>query len=507
VVSAGSMLVGMSFSLNEVALGPGTTVLSRLGVANEIVEPMRQAAVDELDKEGGLARLIKAVERFPVPVLYGLAVGKGEYLQKYLDEIADRYLMSDDEKVNQFAQGYVRAVYPRKGWDWAKEYVEKKGDWSDKHKATFLANTQFDENVWDLLEELGPDADSAYWSQINVGYAAGVDFERAARKLCEHDRPHFAVDFLSVYLHSAEYEVPTQLALDVLESLIKVTNQKQIQWGDIGYDISKRLRKVYAFVMVLCFSRMLYVEFTRGMRIEELIRCHQNAFEYFGGWTHTILYDNMAQIRLPSGRLNPLMADFLNHHGIALKTCRAYRARTKGKVERTIRYLRGNFLKGREFADLADLQVQGTHWQEEVANKRIHDTTKQRPVDLFREEKLVPLDSAPRYFVSQRVERRVSAEGFVHVSGSRYSVPPVAVGKRVVVEQGEQRIIVRSGEIIIAEHERARRSGECVADPVHVAEMWKLSLARQEVPPKPPSRLLFQPVQSTPLAIYEEVLA
>jgi hypothetical protein len=67
--------------------------------------------------------------------------------------------------------------------------------------------------------------------------------------------------------------------------------------------------------------------------------------------------------------------------------------------------------------------------------------------------------------------------------------------------------VVRSGEIIIAEHERARRSGECVADPKHVAEMWKLSLRRQEVPPKPAERLLFQAVEARPLAIYEEVLA
>jgi transposase len=285
--------------------------------------------------------------------------------------------------------------------------------------------------------------------------------------------------------------------------------QSQVDWAEVGsfIDEAGRRRKVYAFVMVLCFSRMLYVEFTLGMRIEELIRCHQNAIEYFGGWTHSILYDNMAQVRLPSGRLNPLMADFLNHHGIALKTCRPYRARTKGKVERSIRYLKDNFIKGREFADLADLQLRGTHWQEEVANKRIHDTTKQRPIDLFAQEKLVPFGSCRKYFVSRRHERTVSAEGFVHVSGSRYSVPPLIVGQKVVVEQGEQRIVVRHGRVIIAEHERARGTGECVADPRHVAEMWKLSLRRQEVPPKPQTKLLFQAVQSTPLAVYEEVLA
>lgn len=285
--------------------------------------------------------------------------------------------------------------------------------------------------------------------------------------------------------------------------------QAQVDWAEVGsfIDEAGRKRKVYAFVMLLCFSRMLYVEFTLRMRIEELIRCHEHAFEYFGGWTHTILYDNMAQVRLPSGRLNPLMADFLNHHGIALKTCRPYRARTKGKVERAIRYLKDNFLKGREFADLADLQLRGTYWQEEVANKRIHATTKQRPIDLFGQEKLVPLGLAPRYQFSVRSDRVVSAEGFVHIGGSRYSVPPRAVGKKVIVEQGEQRVVVRFGEVIIAEHDRAKRTGECVADPVHVAEMWKLSLARHEPPPRVPERLLFQAVQSTPLAVYEEVLA
>ena len=142
-----------------------------------------------------------------------------------------------------------------------------------------------------------------------------------------------------------------------------------------------------------------------------------------------------------------------------------------------------------------------------MANKRIHATTKQRPIDLFGQEKLVPVGSAPRYQFSVRSDRTVSAEGFVHIGGSRYSVPPRAVGKKVIVEQGEQRVVVRFGEVIIAEHDRAKRTGECVADPVHVAEMWKLSLARHEPPPRVPERLLFQALQSTPLAVYEEVLA
>lgn len=355
---------------------------------------------------------------------------------------------------------------------------KKRGSKLDEHKAYLKKR----------YEETGLSAVRLTEEIRGMGFSGSVDIVR--RYLSEVDSDRFPAKA------TVRFETPPG-------------EQAQVDWAEVGayMDDEGRKRKVYAFVTVLGFSRMLYVEFTLRMRIEELIRCHEHAFEYFGGWTYTILYDNMAQVRLPSGRLNPLMVDFLAHHGIALKTHRPYRARTKGKVERSIRYLKDNFLKGREFADLADLQLQGTHWQEEVANKRTHATTRQRPVDLFREEKLVPLGSCRKYRLSQRRDRTVSSEGFVHIGGSRYSVPPEAVGRKVVVEQGEQRVVVRSGEIIIAEHERARKTGECIADPVHVAEMWKLSLARHGVPPKPAERLLFQAVQSTPLAVYEEVLA
>ena len=328
-----------------------------------------------------------------------------------------------------------------------------------------------------LLEELKP-----------MGYTGSVDVLR--RYLKSLDEPRRLLTKATV-----RFETPPG-------------EQAQVDWAECGsfIDETGRRRKVYAFVMVLSYSRMLYVEFTLHMRLEQLIACHQNAFAYFGGWTHSILYDNMAQVRLPSGGLNPLMLDFLLHYGIKLKTHRPYRPRTKGKVERSVGYLKDNFLKGRTFTDLADLQTQGFHWQETVANQRVHATTKQRPVDLLEQERLVPFGDAPQYQLTNRRERKVSVEGFVHIGGSRYSVPPAVVGQTVMVEQGEQRVVVRFGEVIIAEHNRARTSGECVVNTAHVAEMWKVSLQRQQIPPRPAEQLLFQSVQATPLAVYEEVL-
>ena len=321
-----------------------------------------------------------------------------------------------------------------------------------------------------------------------MGYAGAVD--SVQRYLKSLDAPRHALQKATV-----RFETPPG-------------EQAQVDWADVGYYLDERgeRRKVYAFVMVLSYSRTLYVEFTTRMHVTELIACHQRAFAHLGGWTRRILYDNMKQVRLSATEWNPLMIDFLSHHGIAPSTHRPYRPRTKGKVERAIRYVKDNFLRGREFADLTDLRACAQHWQDATANRRVHATTGARPCDLLASEELIPLASAPAYRVSERVERTVDAEGFVRVAGSRYSVPPTAVGRRVIVEQGAQRIIVRLGEVVIAEHTPAARAGCCVSDPEHVAAMWRLAYARTPVPSVRSDAPLFcQPVAQRPLAAYEEV--
>jgi len=137
--------------------------------------------------------------------------------------------------------------------------------------------------------------------------------------------------------------------------------QAQADWAYCGRfaDATGQTIPLYAFVMVLSFSRMLYVEFTTSMHLSTLIRCHLEAFAFFGGWTQEILYDNMKQVRISPQELNPLFLDFAQHYGLAVKTHRIRRPRTKGKVERAVQYLKDGFLNGRVFADLADLNAQG----------------------------------------------------------------------------------------------------------------------------------------------------
>lgn len=285
--------------------------------------------------------------------------------------------------------------------------------------------------------------------------------------------------------------------------------QGQADWAYCGRfpDGSGNIVPIYAFVFVLGFSRTLYVRFTTSMDVPTLIDCHQRAFEHLGGWPSEILYDNMKQVKLGPNEWNPLFLDFANHYGFTPKTHRIRRPRTKGKVERMVFYVKDNFLNGRSFTDLEDLNAQATHWLDNTANVRVHATTGRKPTDLLPQEGLTPVSTVKAYKVYPTRTADVGAEGFVHIGGSRYSVPPAYVGQPVTVTLREQRVIVRSGDLIIAEHAEADRPGSSVAAKEHMAELWKLSLASADGP-LPNWQMTFrQDVAATPLNRYEEVAA
>jgi transposase len=283
--------------------------------------------------------------------------------------------------------------------------------------------------------------------------------------------------------------------------------QAQVDWGYAGRftDATGRVINIYIFAMVLSFSRMLFLKFTTSMKLPVLVSSHMEGFEFFNGWPASILYDNMKQVRLGATQWNPLFLDFVSHYGIIPKTHRIRRPRTKGKIERMIDYIKDNFLNGRSFADLDDLNLQGINWLNNTANVRIHATTKQRPIDLFVKENLIAYSSAPIYRLSERALRKVDNESFVNFGASRYSVPPENVGKTVLVQQDEQRVIIRCEDLIIAEHPAAARPGCCIVNPEHIEQLCKLSLQRSVVPTANWQMRFDQSVEAPPLTIYEEV--
>jgi transposase len=286
--------------------------------------------------------------------------------------------------------------------------------------------------------------------------------------------------------------------------------QAQADWAHAGRlaDAEGRPRQVYAFTFVLSYSRMLYVRFTTSMNLASLVDCHRRAFDYLGGWPQQILYDNMKQVRLGPGRWNEAFLDFANHHGFAPKTHRAYRPRTKGKVERAVDYVKDGFLLGRTFVDLEDLNAQALIWLAETANVRVHATTGRRPVDLLAAEGLTPASIVPAYRYLDPVRRVVSFEAMVHYRGSRYSVPPAFAGRPVEVAAAGGQVVIRAGDAIIAEHREAAQAGQCIAAREHIAELWRITHEQVARPPRPTQPVAATPeVQRVDLRIYEEVLS
>jgi hypothetical protein len=230
-----------------------------------------------------------------------------------------------------------------------------------------------------------------------------------------------------------------------------------------------------------------------------------NAFEFFGGWTSEMLYDNMKQVRLSQQQLNPLFTDFANHYGFAIKTHRIRRPRTKGKVERMVHYVKDGFLHGRVFADFADLNTQARHWLTHIANARIHATTQRRPLDLWPQEGLTALNSIGGYKLCDLVPRKAGYDGFVRFDRSRYSLPPEYAGQSVLIGHRENRVVIRVQDMIVAEHHLAQKAGDTVADPAHIEALWKLSLNNTATPPPRWQLTFHSQVATTPLAAYQEV--
>jgi len=180
--------------------------------------------------------------------------------------------------------------------------------------------------------------------------------------------------------------------------------QAQVDWTTLQ-------KGLYAFVMILGFSRMAYVEFVEDTQVDQLLKCHENAFEYFGGVCQNLLYDNMKTVVIQRDKygygkhgFQKTFWDFAKHWGFIPRLCRPYRAQTKGKVERFIGYMKHNFYyplitKEENDVDLATLNFEVKKWLSQVAVKRILRERKASPEQLFIKEAshLLPLALAYKY--------------------------------------------------------------------------------------------------------------
>jgi transposase len=162
--------------------------------------------------------------------------------------------------------------------------------------------------------------------------------------------------------------------------------QAQVDFGEFRFPWGKR----YALVVVLGYSRLLWLRFFKRQDMRTLFQGLEEAFAFFGGVPRELLFDQMKAVitkdlRLLGGQLviNEEFLRFASHWGFKARACRPYRAQTKGKVERPIYYIRDNFVYARDFLDDAHLDAERERWQERTANVRVHATTRERPRERF----------------------------------------------------------------------------------------------------------------------------
>lgn len=252
----------------------------------------------------------------------------------------------------------------------------------------------------------------------------------------------------------------------------------QVDWANCGIvQIGNAVRKLSCFVMVLSFSRMLYLEFTLSQCLEDFIQCHLNAFKFFGGVTRKILYDNLKTVvlsRLGANiQFNPKFMEFAGSYLFEPKLCNPGRGNEKGKVEGGIKYIRSSFLSGKETRTAwPGIQGEAVIWRDDTANVRSHRTTRERPIDRFEKEKpLLSKLSAVDYDAAIVRSLKAASQALIHFDGNSYSAPYSLAHQPLTLRAYPDKIILFDDRKQVARHKRSYERGVVVEDPKHYEEL------------------------------------
>lgn len=284
--------------------------------------------------------------------------------------------------------------------------------------------------------------------------------------------------------------------------------QAQVDYGQLRIWLGEQLETVHLFVLTLGYSRRLFTYAYPNEKLASLLDGHERAFRHFGGVTLGCLYDNPRTLVL--GRRenrvvwHPLFEDFARYYGFTPHACQPYRARTKGKVESGVKYVKRNALAGRRFNSWEELNGWLERWNGEVADVRLHGTTHERPLERFAREQLTPLASRPPYRYEQVRVRRVATDALVAVGAARYSVPAEYVGTVVSVQESAEHYEFFHQDKLVARHPKAARHS-VVMDPAHYAGLLRVN-RQAALPPAPrfdPNFNRLGEVMVRDLALYE----
>jgi len=250
--------------------------------------------------------------------------------------------------------------------------------------------------------------------------------------------------------------------------------QAQVDWGSFGQmRCGATLRPLSAFAMVMSWSRALFVDFSLDQKTETFLLMHCRALAFFGGVPRKILYDNLKSAVLhhigSTVQFNPRLLALAGHYLFEPAAAPVRYPEAKGRVEGAIKYIRHSFFYGRSFRSLDDVRDQAAAWRDQVANDRVHATTRERPRErLLVERPRLRALPARSFDTDAIVPAIVSKEARVHFDANRYSVPHAHVGKTVMIRASDSVVRVLADGVEIARHERCFDRRRSIEDRAHV---------------------------------------
>ena len=253
--------------------------------------------------------------------------------------------------------------------------------------------------------------------------------------------------------------------------------QLQIDFGQSRVPVAGQVTRVFLFVATLGYSRRCYVEAFENQRQGSWFRGLEGAFGHFGGVTKEVLVDNARALVVNHDtatrevEFNDRFLAFASHWGFRPRACAPYRARTKGKDERGVGYVKRNAIAGHRFASWTHLTGHLAWWQREIADRRRHGSTGEVPLERFEKEAecLLPCAGHPPFGQLRDLVRTVHADCAVVVDTNAYSVPWRLIGERVRVVVYGGRVRVHHGPDVVADHAAHRGRHERITDRAHLA--------------------------------------
>lgn len=286
--------------------------------------------------------------------------------------------------------------------------------------------------------------------------------------------------------------------------------QLQIDFGEMRVSIGEEAVRVYLFVATLGYSRRVFVRAFRHERQSAWFDGLEGAFRHFGGVPREVLLDNARALvdhhdaATREVRFNERLHAFARYWGVRPRACAPYRARTKGKDERGVGYVKHNAIAGHSFASWPALEAHLLWWMREIADVRDHGTTGEAPRLRFERDEaaaLTPIDGRPPFRQVRELVRRVQADCAVELDGNSYSVPWRLIGESVQVVVADGRVRIHHAGQEVAAHAETTGRRQRIVDAAH---FHGVAGAARPVPAAEPSAAT-TPALLRPLAEYERV--